>query len=78
MTGDTRNALMRARQQNINRYCRLLATKLTDHERQYIHKRIAEERVELDRLVKFGQPTAADAVAAPQPPEKLSETLSRD
>jgi hypothetical protein len=28
---------------NIERYCRLLATELTDLERQYLHKRIAEE-----------------------------------
>ena len=28
--------------QNIERYCRLLATELTDLERQYLHKRIAE------------------------------------
>jgi hypothetical protein len=26
---------------NIERYCRLLATDLTDLERQYLHKRIA-------------------------------------
>lgn len=51
MTDNALNALIRARQKNVNRYCRLLATKLTDHERKYIHKRIAEERIELERLI---------------------------
>jgi hypothetical protein len=37
-------------QQNIER--RLLATELTDLERQYLHKRIAEEHAELERLEK--------------------------
>jgi len=39
--------------QNIERYCRLLATELTDVERQYLHKRIAEEHAELARLEKM-------------------------
>ena len=35
---------------NIQRCVTLLATELTELERQYLHKRIAEERVELERL----------------------------
>ena len=35
---------------NIDRYCRLLMTPLTNGEREYIHKRIAQERIELDCL----------------------------
>ena len=35
---------------NIQRYGRLLATELTDLERQYIHKRIAEEHAQLESL----------------------------
>ena len=46
------NALIRAHQNNINRYCRLLATQLTDVERQYVHKRIVEEQQQLDELLK--------------------------
>jgi hypothetical protein len=38
--------------QNIDRYCRLLATELTNLERQYLHKRIAEEYAQLERLEK--------------------------
>ena len=49
MMREERNALIRARQQNINRYCQLLTTRLTDHERQFIHRRLTEERLELER-----------------------------
>ena len=55
MSREARNALVRAHQQTINRYCRLLATKLTDHERQFIHRRIVEERLELERLLQPDQ-----------------------
>ena len=64
MTDNYRNASIRARQQNINRYCRLLATQLTGDERQYIHRRIAEERAELERLMKFDQSVATVARSA--------------
>jgi hypothetical protein len=37
----------RGHRQNIERYCRLLATELTELERQYLHKRIAEEYAQL-------------------------------
>jgi hypothetical protein len=37
---------------NIERYCRLLATELTDLERQYLHKRIAEEHAQIERLTE--------------------------
>jgi len=40
---DFKTAQVRHHRQNIERYCRLLATELTDLERQYLHKRIAEE-----------------------------------
>src|SRR5262245_23250065 len=40
---DFHAAQVRGHRQNIERYCRLLATELTDLERQYLHKRIAEE-----------------------------------
>jgi hypothetical protein len=50
MTIDMRAKKILGHQRNIQRYCRLLATHLTDLERQYLHKRIAEENAELDRL----------------------------
>jgi hypothetical protein len=64
MTSDARNALIRAHQNNIDRYCRLLATELTDHEREYVHKRIIEERTAMDRLlVPSGGPSVPQASA---------------
>jgi len=47
---DQRATRIRAHQQNLDRYCRLLAGDLPDSERQFLHKRIAEERLELERL----------------------------
>jgi hypothetical protein len=47
---DFKTAQVRRHRQNIERYCRLLATELTDLERQYLHKRIAEEHAQLERL----------------------------
>jgi hypothetical protein len=52
MDREARNALIRAHQNNINRYCRLLVTQLTDVERQYVHRRIVEEQQHLDELLK--------------------------
>ncbi len=46
---DLRSAKILTHQRNIQRYARLLATELTDLERQYLHKRIAEEQAELER-----------------------------
>jgi hypothetical protein len=74
MTRNAHHALIRARQQNINRYCRLLATELTDHERQYLHRRIVEERAELERLMGVG-PAVTTAVSAP-PLERMIATPS--
>jgi hypothetical protein len=49
---DHNTARVRRHRQNIERYCRLLATELTDLERQYLHKRIAEEYAQLEGLEK--------------------------
>ena len=49
---DFKTAQERRHRQNIQRYCRLLATELTDLERQYLHKRIAEEYAQLKPLEK--------------------------
>jgi hypothetical protein len=45
---DFRTAKILSHQRNIKRYARLLATALTELERQYLHKRIAEEQAELE------------------------------
>jgi hypothetical protein len=49
---DFNTAQVRGHRRNIERYCRLLATELTDLERQYLHKRIAEENAQLEQLEK--------------------------
>jgi hypothetical protein len=49
---DLHTAQLRSHRRNIERYCRLLATELTDLEREYLHKRIAEEHAQLERLEK--------------------------
>ena len=49
---DFHAAQARSHRRNIERYCRLLATDLTDLERQYLHKWIAEEHAQLERLEK--------------------------
>lgn len=43
MMTDFRTAKILGHQRNIKRYARLLATELTELERQYLHKRIAEQ-----------------------------------
>jgi hypothetical protein len=43
-------AMIRALEKNIQRYNRLLRTKLTALERQYVKCRLAEDRSELRRL----------------------------
>jgi hypothetical protein len=47
---DFRTAKILGHRWNIQRYARLLAGELTELERQYLHKRIAEEHAELERL----------------------------
>jgi hypothetical protein len=49
---------------NIQRYARLLAGELTDLERQYLHKRIAAELAELERLQESHPQQAAVLIAA--------------
>ena len=46
----TRDARMIALRNNIQRYCRLLATQLTDLERAFIHRRLAEDRLAIEAL----------------------------
>jgi uncharacterized protein YPO0396 len=50
MMTNLRTAKILSHRRNIQRYGRLLATELTEIERQYLHRRIAEEQAELERL----------------------------
>lgn len=55
-------------QSNINRYRRLLRTKLTEIERQYVERRLAEERQSLDLLTARHQNAKRPAVPRPTRP----------
>ena len=47
---DEKLAMLRTHRNNIRRYDRLLETRLTEFERQYIEKRLSEERSAMERL----------------------------
>lgn len=47
---DGKGALIQAHRNNIARYQRLLDTRLTDNERQYLESRLSEEQSALQRI----------------------------
>jgi len=47
---DEKLARLRTHRNNISRYRRLLKTQLTDCERQFIERRLSEERSAMERL----------------------------
>ena len=47
---DENLARLRAHRNNIHRYRRLLATRLTDLERSYVERRLEEEQLALDAV----------------------------
>ncbi|MDR3489039.1 MAG: hypothetical protein P4M05_29575 [Bradyrhizobium sp.] len=47
---DEKFALLRTYRNNISRYRRLLKTKLTECERQFIERRLSEERSAMERV----------------------------
>ncbi|MGY8681199.1 hypothetical protein Q2941_25875 [Bradyrhizobium sp. UFLA05-153] len=51
-------ARIRAHRNNIHRYRRLLRTRLSDLERQFIERRLAEEQTALDALAAESFPIA--------------------
>ena len=60
--------ILAAYRSNLRRYCQLLATDLTDLEREYLHRRIRETREALERLeaeVLAGRAAVAGPAAAP-------------
>lgn len=44
MTADIDKAVQAVHQANIDRYCRILGTALTEHERQFVERRLGEEQ----------------------------------
>jgi hypothetical protein len=55
---DEKLALLRTHRNNISRYRRLLKTKLTDLERQFIERRVSEERSAMEELAAATFPLA--------------------
>jgi hypothetical protein len=55
---DENFALLRTHRNNISRYRRLLTTKLTEFERQFIERRLSEERSAMERLASSTFPLA--------------------
>jgi hypothetical protein len=54
--------LVRVHHNNIDRYLRLLRTKLTASERQFVERRLSDEQRAVDKLI-FGSFSAAPAIA---------------
>ena len=67
---DENLARLRAHRNNIHRYRRLLATQLTDLERDYIERRLNEEQTAMVALSSetfpFALPTTRHAAAGPE------------
>jgi hypothetical protein len=64
---DEKFALLRTHRNNIMRYRRLLKTKLTECERQFIERRLSEERSAMEKLAASTFPLVF------QIPAKLTE-----
>jgi hypothetical protein len=59
-------ARIRSRKNDLDRHCRLLATELTEIERQLLHKQIAKKQLELDQLIAEADPHTAYAFIVSQ------------
>ena len=62
---DEKFALMRAHSNNIARYRKLLKTSLTDLERQFLERRVAEEQSGLERIAASTFPFTLRMPASP-------------
>lgn len=56
MAADFDASIRSAHRANIDRYRRLLRSQLTDHERQFIARRLAEEEAALRGVIDNGPP----------------------
>ena len=63
---DENLALMRSHRNNIRRYRNLLQTSLTDLERTFIERRLAEERSKLEQVMASTFPLKFRLPASPQ------------
>ena len=71
---DEKIARLRTHRNNIDRYRRLLKTRLTELEQQYIEKRLSEEQAALDQLAASTFPLTFPAPRhqAPRPEPPMS------
>jgi hypothetical protein len=72
-------ALLRTHRNNITRYRRLLKTELTEIERQFIERRLLEERSAFENLAASTFPIALKIpiqAVEKTPPEQASHSLS--
>jgi hypothetical protein len=78
---DAKFALLRTHRNNIHRYRRLLNTELTELERQFIERRLAEERSAMEKLsasaFPFAFQVAAEAIET-SAPETINARGNRD
>ena len=69
MTIDEKLARLRAHRNNVHRYSRLLSTRLSDIEREFLRRRLSEEKTAIDTLsattfplsINFGGPSPGSA-----------------
>jgi hypothetical protein len=73
---DEKLAFLRTHRNNITRYRRLLKTKLTECERQFIERRLSEEQSEMEKLAASAFPITfqipCEAVTKTPAPETIS------
>jgi hypothetical protein len=62
---DENFALMRRHRNNIARYRKLIRTELTDLEREFIKRRLAEEQSALEKIVASTFPLTLTLTASP-------------
>ena len=74
---DYLNAKILSHRANLQRYARLLATQLTELEREYLHKRIAEEHAEVARVELLREAKAAKPKRERNPYRPQSSSASR-
>jgi len=72
---DENIARLRTHRNNIARYRRLLRTKLTDLERQFIERRLSEERSDYERLTAGTFPMTFTLPKAPERQPTASEAV---
>ena len=63
---DERLARLRTHRNNILRYRKLLNTKLLEHERLYVLKRLSEEQLAIEGLASPSLPLTAQALSRPE------------